>query len=356
MVQCWLRLLPHRLTAGQRRTRPTASRGRRPEWQAEGRFDGNGQNSNSKHALINSTYNSPMTTGGKLFLAGLAVTAVGAAAVFRRVAELPSARDLVDLLSGNILILVGIVLATVGFFVYVFQPAFNPEEAQRSAGTVRTILAMIAVIIVLGNLLSLPYLLVTRSASPKDALGLAYLIAASDAPILFVVWLRLARPGCLDWPALGLATKGVGQRLSQGLAGGFALFTASAVVGSFISRFGVQQNQFERFDGVVGAPIGFFFVTLFAGCVLAPLAEELFFRGYVFHTLMKERGPVWAYLFSAGLFAVLHVNAAATLPIFVLGLILAFIFQRTGSLLPGIIAHGLNNALAFAILYAGVRG
>ena len=82
----------------------------------------------------------------------------------------------------------------------------------------------------------------------------------------------------------------------------------------------------------------------------------MFFRGYVFRTFARDRGRVWAYTYSAALFSVTHANLSAAVPIFVLGLMLAYIFERSGSLIPGIVAHGVNNAIAFGLLYAGLGG
>jgi membrane protease YdiL (CAAX protease family) len=142
--------------------------------------------------------------------------------------------------------------------------------------------------------------------------------------------------------------------VQRGLLGGVALFIAAAAVGAVLTRIGVHQNQFERFEGIEGAPLPLFLVAVAAGCLLAPFAEELFFRGYVFQTFSERYHPAWAYAFSAGLFAVVHANLAAAAPIFVLGLMLAYIFKSSGSIIPGAIAHGVNNAISFWLLYTGL--
>jgi len=259
----------------------------------------------------------------------------------------------------------GLTIAVVACFVYVLQPALRPALADRVPfATVRTSLAMLVVATVVANLISLPVLL-SRGfgvAAPGTAhpalgpLGLTFLIVASEIPIVAVVWLRLVRAGGLTWRELGLRLQPLDENLWNGLLGGVALFITAAVVGAVLTRFGVRQNQFERFSGIEGAPLGLFALAAAAGCVLAPFAEELFFRAYVFQTFSTRYGRLWAYVFSAGLFAVVHANFAAAVPIFVLGLMLAYIFQRSGSILPGVIAHGINNAIAFALLYAGITG
>jgi membrane protease YdiL (CAAX protease family) len=92
-------------------------------------------------------------------------------------------------------------------------------------------------------------------------------------------------------------------------------------------------------------------MVVFAGGVLAPIAEELYFRGFVFGSYLKTRGPLVAYGATALIFASLHLNLPAILPIFALSVIFCFAYQRTGSVVPSMIGHAVNNMMAFCILY-----
>lgn len=305
-----------------------------------------------------------MTAGGKLFLVGLAVAAAGAALLASQGVMPASPATLVDKPAAAPLA-AGLVIMTAACFAYVLQPVIKPVLAERvSAATIRTSLAMLVVATVVANVISVPALLsLGRGFGPAEAgqpalgpLGLAYLIVASEIPIVGVVWLRLVFTGALTWQELGLRLEPISDHVRRGLVGGVTLFLASGVVGGVLTRFGVHQNQFERFSGIERAPFGLFLLAAAAGCVLAPLAEELFFRGYIFQTFSARYGRPWAYVFSAGLFATVHANLAAAAPIFVLGLLLAFIFEQSHSIIPGVIAHGVNNAIAFALLYSGITG
>ena len=299
-----------------------------------------------------------MTAGGKVFLAGVIVAAAGAA-ILAATVPLPWSIETVraaPAAAGTLSF--GLALAILGAFVYVFQPALDPQAGRRMPhATVRTVLAMLLVAIVIGNLAALPVVAGRGQALPAAGapqvgpLALAYLIAVSELSILVVLWARLVAPGGLSWRELGLKVQPLGEYVGAGIVGGCTLFLYALVVGGILTRFGVRQNQSERFLGIQHAPLSLFLLTVFAGCVLAPFVEELFFRGYVFQSLYQRWGPVWAYLFSAGLFAVVHLNLAAAAPIFALGLALAYIYRRTGSLVPGMIAHGLNNLIAFCLLY-----
>ncbi len=86
-------------------------------------------------------------------------------------------------------------------------------------------------------------------------------------------------------------------------------------------------------------------------CVLVPVGEEVFFRGFVFRTLRRWGLPA-ATLVSALYFGAVHQQIVHFLPIMLLGAVLALLLERTGSLVPGIVVHGVNNLVAvLAVLY-----
>ena len=85
-----------------------------------------------------------------------------------------------------------------------------------------------------------------------------------------------------------------------------------------------------------------------------PLTEEIFFRGFVMAGLVSRWGIVGAAVASSLIFAVFHLHPGVLVPIFLTGLLLAALYQVTGSLWPPIIAHAGQNAIALAaIIYWG---
>lgn len=83
--------------------------------------------------------------------------------------------------------------------------------------------------------------------------------------------------------------------------------------------------------------------------VVAPIAEELFFRGFLFGGLRKH-GLVVAALVSGTAFGLAHVASAPIgfiVPLATLGVILALVYERTGSIYAAMALHALNNAIAF---------
>ncbi len=87
---------------------------------------------------------------------------------------------------------------------------------------------------------------------------------------------------------------------------------------------------------------------------VAPLTEELFFRGFMFAGLRRRMPFIVAAGISAGIWGLFHYTGAGTWGVVIqlaaFGVILSWLYQRTGSLWPAVAVHALNNALAFAIL------
>ncbi len=93
------------------------------------------------------------------------------------------------------------------------------------------------------------------------------------------------------------------------------------------------------------------FVPLAIAVVLiAPIFEELFFRGYILEAMRRRSGRTAAYLFSAALFAIVHYQLQALVPIFITGCVFAHIVFQTKHIGGAMVAHAVNNGLAFLVL------
>lgn len=94
------------------------------------------------------------------------------------------------------------------------------------------------------------------------------------------------------------------------------------------------------------SPVVYFVLTL---CV-APVMEELFFRGVCERAFAYYITPFWAIVFQALIFGVMHLTFIHLIPTILLGLFNGWLTYRTGKIWPCIVLHALNNALAiFAI-------
>lgn len=104
-----------------------------------------------------------------------------------------------------------------------------------------------------------------------------------------------------------------------------------------------------------GSPAGLALLAL-AVAVLAPLFEEAFFRGFLYRALRERLGVSGAVLASSAVFALVHLSFQTVLPLFALGCILALAYEWTGSLVPSIVLHSLNNAVSMALVLATLSG
>jgi uncharacterized protein len=80
--------------------------------------------------------------------------------------------------------------------------------------------------------------------------------------------------------------------------------------------------------------------------VIAPLFEEIFFRGFLFRAFASSWGWVPGAIISAAVFGIAHAQLDVFVPLFTLGLMLAWVYQRTGSLWTNISMHALFNAIS----------
>jgi membrane protease YdiL (CAAX protease family) len=94
---------------------------------------------------------------------------------------------------------------------------------------------------------------------------------------------------------------------------------------------------------------------LFMLVILAPVLEELFFRGLMLRGFLSHYGAAKAILGSALLFAAAHFNPWQFSAAFCAGLLFGWWFLRTGSLLPCIIGHAVHNGLPFLLLLFQLR-
>ena len=101
--------------------------------------------------------------------------------------------------------------------------------------------------------------------------------------------------------------------------------------------------------GVLGDILGSRWGYL-AICIFAPLVEEVVFRGAILRVLLEGSSRHWVPIaISAVLFALVHGNPAQMPHAFCIGLLLGWMYYRTGSIIPGIMLHWVNNTLAYVI-------
>jgi uncharacterized protein len=245
--------------------------------------------------------------------------------------------------------------------------------------------------------------------NPRLPPGLLFgLLVAQNLAFLLIVLLRtrVLRNLPLRW--IGLSAPQPLRLIGWGLIYGVLFVSLNFLIGWIFAFFGIESDQAELFQMQRGDTVGQ--LLMFLGAVVAaPIGEELFFRGYAFKALRENSSlrtvgviavqllvvlglpllvmlltgvftlsDVWllalslagalivaalvpsarfrAYLISSAFFAVVHlsgINQGASVLLaatFIGGLCLAGAFDRTGSIIPSIIAHAVNNSVAFGQL------
>lgn len=110
----------------------------------------------------------------------------------------------------------------------------------------------------------------------------------------------------------------------------------------------VMPESFEKlFEQVMAEPVGYLAIG-----ILAPLAEELVFRGAILRKLLQLSGQKlhWvAIVFSALIFGAIHGNLPQFVHATLIGLILGWMYYRTDSIIPGVVFHWINNTVAYVM-------
>lgn len=172
-------------------------------------------------------------------------------------------------------------------------------------------------------------------------------IGFAELVLLLPVWRLAVRKYGVGWEALGLREfKGGFVGLGCGLM--IVSFVFNAVYGAFLGLFDLEvQPDLIPVFAELDSP----WWLLISGVMVAPVVEEIYFRGFVFAGLRTQYTWRKAAAISSALFALVHFQPAAVIPIFLLGYIFAYLCYRSNSIVPGILMHTTSNALALGAAY-----
>ena len=133
---------------------------------------------------------------------------------------------------------------------------------------------------------------------------------------------------------------------------GVFFWCAVAALGTLIPSAWLQgllpdmtDMKSETFKMILGNDYGYFVL-----CLLAPFVEELVFRGAILRALLGSFSRHWAAIaISAAIFALVHANPVQMPHALLVGLLLGWMYYRTGSILPGVAVHWVNNTAAYVV-------
>ena len=210
------------------------------------------------------------------------------------------------------------------------------------------------------TLVALYFFTFTGSDRPFARVALGMATNAAFLPVLLLARRRLLEPSGVPFAeGLGLMPAAGGMRrllfvflavLSLGQLGGVAIDLAGR-------RVGLTAHWTEWFDrDLAWGPPLVVGLTVLDTVVLTPVFEEIVFRGLVFATLRRRFGVPGAALLSAGIFAIAHgYGVLGFAAVFWSGLLWAWAYERTGSLLPSIASHAADNLMASLSVVLALR-
>ena len=157
--------------------------------------------------------------------------------------------------------------------------------------------------------------------------------------------------------ALGFSKAQLWASLGWIVGGMIVVYLLGLVYSLVITHFnlGLQTNAETLQQTAQYAPITTI-CTLIGAVFIAPFCEETFFRGYLFAGLLKGMHVWLAALIAAVLFTIVHGDIGSAVLLFAIGLILAAMRYRLGSIWPGMVLHALNNGIAAIFILAVIFG
>ncbi len=181
-----------------------------------------------------------------------------------------------------------------------------------------------------------------QAASTGGNAILTALVSAFSSIITLVIFLKT------KWTPL---TRGYLLSKPWGTLLWVALFSLGTIIPlSFLyEQLGIEmdENTQQIITSMMKEPWGYVAVG-----ILAPLAEEVVFRGAILRTLlgiMSKKNHWVAIMISAAIFGIVHANLAQFINGLLMGLLLGWMYYRTGSLVPGILLHWINNTMAYVL-------
>lgn len=147
------------------------------------------------------------------------------------------------------------------------------------------------------------------------------------------------------------------QAVLMGLTAGIAAvpigWSLQMLSGLTMDFFNIQSPEQEAIHILRTSSLGFNRIVLaITAIVLAPLAEEILFRGILYPVIKQAGFPRLALWLSALLFGAIHTNLATFVPLTIFAIALVWLYERTDNLLASITAHSLFNTVNFIMLFA----
>jgi membrane protease YdiL (CAAX protease family) len=185
--------------------------------------------------------------------------------------------------------------------------------------------------------------------------GLAYFTVAYVLQFLVTVGLVLllvvvARR--TDWRELGLKPLSARKMLRYGIVGGLALLAVIFVLSLPLEILNPDIEP-QVYEEILRSAHGVsqLLLLLLMGAVLAPISEELFFRGMIYPLTRYSLGPFWGAIGAGIIFGLAHWDAWRAIPLAIGGAILCYLYEKSDSIWATVTAHGMWNGIMTLLVY-----
>ena len=179
------------------------------------------------------------------------------------------------------------------------------------------------------------------------------LFAIEALVIWFALWLVLIRKRKFTWADLGWVPVSWGWLL-LGVISCAAIYTVAISIRLLLGQLDNAEDVTWIPDPLPLFPASVmgYALSIAFGAVAVPIAEEFLFRGVLYRWLRSRWGVFNGIVGSSLIFALVHPPAAGgALQIFLIGLVLAWLYEKAGSLWPSMALHCCNNAIGITLIY-----
>jgi membrane protease YdiL (CAAX protease family) len=235
------------------------------------------------------------------------------------------------------------------------QTIAKPSQPHSSAWAPWQALGVVVFAYICSQLiLVLPIVLIAiisgSTESIKEAWAQLALMSISSTTIIFIIWayLRYKKQNAVS--VLGFKKLSLKQLGWTAIV--YLLYLLSIVVvfsfAKLIPAFDIDQTQDVGFSDVAGFKLVFAFLGL---VVLAPIAEEILFRGFLYKQLILRWSKLLSAIIVSLLFGLVHFQWNVAVDTFILSLFAIWLLERTGNLWTCVLLHATKNFVAFIALF-----
>ncbi|PKM78400.1 MAG: hypothetical protein CVU90_02565 [Firmicutes bacterium HGW-Firmicutes-15] len=155
-----------------------------------------------------------------------------------------------------------------------------------------------------------------------------------------------------QWKDLGFSKARPGSYFRYGFMGGILLIIMVLALG-YVLKYLQPDLQPQYYEEMLRSAtrLSDFSVILMVGAILAPLSEELFYRGMIYPVFRKYLGPMWGAILAGLVFGLAHWDLWRTIPLALGGIGLCYIYEKSGSILVSVVAHGVWNGVMSILIY-----